>query len=135
MGWSIGYDNNWERDIGYGVPAFCDFPKCEKLIDRGLAYVCGSEPYGGEYGCGLYFCPEHFSYRKPRGQDYIVHICPRCTRYRSPYTPKPEAPEWVAWKLTDESWKDWRRKNPMEVAELKKLKKEYEKTEIHKAEK
>ena len=30
MGWSIGYDNNWNRDIGYGVPAFCDHPKCDK---------------------------------------------------------------------------------------------------------
>jgi len=28
MGWSIGYDGNWKRDIGYGVPAYCDFPGC-----------------------------------------------------------------------------------------------------------
>src|SRR4051812_7048849 len=27
MGWSIGYDSNWQRDIGYGVPAFCDHPQ------------------------------------------------------------------------------------------------------------
>lgn len=26
MGWSIGYDDKWFRDIGYGVPAYCDHP-------------------------------------------------------------------------------------------------------------
>lgn len=41
MGWSIGFDSNWNRDIGYGVPAFCDHPGCTAEIDRGLAYVCG----------------------------------------------------------------------------------------------
>jgi hypothetical protein len=44
MGWSIGYDENWKRDIGYGVPAVCDHPKCNKIINRGLSYVCGGEP-------------------------------------------------------------------------------------------
>jgi hypothetical protein len=48
MGWSIGYDSKWKRDIGYGVPAPCDLPGCDKEIDRGLAFVCGTEPYGGE---------------------------------------------------------------------------------------
>ena len=28
MGWSIGYDEKWQRDIGYGVPAICDYPGC-----------------------------------------------------------------------------------------------------------
>lgn len=23
MGWSIGFDSNWNRDVGYGVPATC----------------------------------------------------------------------------------------------------------------
>ncbi len=31
MGWSIGYDYNWKRDIGYSVPCECDNPKCKKL--------------------------------------------------------------------------------------------------------
>ena len=57
MSWSIGFDSNWNRDIGYGVPAYCDNPKCNKEIDRGLSYVCGGEAFGGEKGCGLYFCP------------------------------------------------------------------------------
>ncbi len=53
MGWSIGSDG--DRDIGYGVPAECDHPDCTAEIDRGLSYVCGGDPYGGEYGCGLFF--------------------------------------------------------------------------------
>lgn len=31
MGWSVGYDDNWKRDIGYGVPALCDYPDCVQL--------------------------------------------------------------------------------------------------------
>lgn len=54
MGWSIGYDSKWKRDIGYGVPAWCDHPGCIEEIYRGLSHVCGGEPYGGERGCGLY---------------------------------------------------------------------------------
>ena len=47
MGWSLGFDDKWNRDIGYGVPAYCDHPKCSVEIDRGLAYVCcDQEPYG-----------------------------------------------------------------------------------------
>ena len=59
MSWAIGFDSRWNRDIGYGVPATCDFPGCGVDIDRGLAFVCGGEPYGGEDGCGLYFCASH----------------------------------------------------------------------------
>ena len=103
MGWSIGYDNNWKRDIGYGVPAICDFPKCGKKIDRGLSYVCGSEPYGGDYGCGLYFCEEHFNYKKPHGADRNIQLCPRCYRYREPYKPTPDIKEWIEWKLKAKS--------------------------------
>ena len=44
MGWAVGFDNNWNRDIGYGVPAICDFPGCGEEIDRGLGYVCGGGP-------------------------------------------------------------------------------------------
>lgn len=55
MGWSIGFDSNWGQDIGYGVPSTCDHPDCDAEINRGLSYVCGGEPYGGDEGCGLYF--------------------------------------------------------------------------------
>lgn len=118
MGWSIGYDNNWKRDIGYGVPCECDYPDCHEEIDRGLSFVCGSDPYGGDYGCGLYFCEEHFQYRKPHYCENIIQLCPRCIAYRQPYKPKPDIKEWIEWKLKDESWKEWRDKNPDKVLKI-----------------
>ncbi len=109
MGWSIGYDEHWKRDIGYGVPAYCDFPGCSEEIDRGLSYVCcGQEPYGG-IGCGLYFCGKHHQHflRDEMG------ACSRCSNYRKPFTPKPDHPDWIKHKLTDESWAEWRKENPV----------------------
>lgn len=104
MGWSIGYDENWKRDVGYGVPACCDSPDCFAEINRGLAYVCcDSEPYGGERGCGLYFCRHH---RNWDGR------CRRCERGRSPYTAKRDHPDWIRHKATDESWAAWRAEDP-----------------------
>ena len=108
MGWSIGFDSNWNRDIGYGVPAICDHPKCDKKIDRGLSYVCGSDPYGGEYGCGLYFCGEHLIFKKPHGSDRTIEVCSRCYRYRPSYQAKSDCQEWIDFKMTDDSWKKWR---------------------------
>lgn len=59
MGWAHGI-NSEGREIGYGVAATCDHPKCEKEIHRGLAYCCGElDGVDGEHGCGLYFCGEH----------------------------------------------------------------------------
>ncbi len=113
MSWSIGYDEKWKRDIGYGVVAYCDHPKCSAVIDRGLAYVCGNEHGGGdsELGCGLYFCPEH--------QRDGFQRCPKCARYdHKPYKAKPDHPDWIKHKLTDKSWQQWRDENPSEVAKL-----------------
>lgn len=109
MGWSLGYDENWKRHIGYGVPAECDHPACKERIDRGLAYVCkGEEPYGGE-GCGLYFCGAHLS----------IDGCDRCRAGKEPFEAKPDVPEWIKHVLTDESWAEWRRLNPDQVARMK----------------
>ena len=79
MGWSIGFDKRWGkygRDIGYGVPATCDHPGCGEEIDRGLSYVCGGDAYGGEHGCGLFFCREHLTYEERDG--HLVPLCERC---------------------------------------------------------
>jgi len=115
MGWSIGYDTNWKRDIGYGVPAYCDHPGCNEVIDRGLSYVCGGEPFGGEHGCGLYFCGKHTTYHETRGS-----VCAPCAdRRKKPFEAKPDHPDWIKWKLTDESWRQWRDENPDAVAKLK----------------
>lgn len=112
MGWSIGYDEHWKRDIGYGVPATCDHPDCNEEIDRGLSYVCGGEPYGGERGCGLYFCHAHM--------EGYPQLCSKCKKRRKPFLAKPDHPNWIEWKLTDESWAEWRSENATEVAELQK---------------
>lgn len=118
MSWAVGYDSRWKRDIGYGVPATCDRPKCGAAIDRGLAYVCGSQPYGGERGCGLYFCGEHLGWPKKDGDRY-VYVCGRCNRNRPPYEPTPDVREWIEHKLADESWGPWRDENPELVAAMR----------------
>lgn len=118
MGWSIGYDYKWQRDIGYGVPAVCDSPKCKKQIDRGLAYVCGSDVHGGEYGCGLFFCSEHSHSRHPRGSEGYVRNCKRCLTYQAPYKAKPDVLEWLQWKLSDQSWAEWRHDHQADVADM-----------------
>lgn len=108
MSWAVGFDEKWQRDIGYGVPAFCDFPKCWTIIDRGLSHVCcGENPYGGEYGCGLYFCDKHHPYFKWGHAG----VCTRCYHYRFPFRPTPDHPDWVRHKATDPSWEKWRREN------------------------
>ena len=116
MGWEIGFDTAWKRDIGYGVPAFCDHPGCGAEIDRGLGYVCGGDPYGGERGCGLFFCEKHQAYAKRRGRT--VQLCSRCLRRRPPYSATPDHPEWIRHKLTDPSWGPWRAENPEQVAAM-----------------
>lgn len=103
MSWAIGYDDKWARDIGYGVPAYCDHPDCKKEVDRGLGFVCGAEPYGGEKGCGLYFCSEHLI-----GQP---QLCPRCANKQPSFKAKEDHPAWIHHKMTDPSWKKWRDEN------------------------
>lgn len=114
MGWSIGYDSKWQRDIGYGVPAICDHPGCGEEINRGLGYVCGGEPYGGDHGCGLFFCGEHL-FMAEKGR-----LCERCAAGKEPFEPTPDTVEWIRWKLIDPSWKHWRDENPVEVKMLRK---------------
>lgn len=113
MGWSVGYDFTWKRDIGYGVPATCDHPGCGEEIDRGLGYVCGARPWGGERGCGLFFCGKH--------QAGPKQLCARCLhrRTRNPFKPTPDTSEWIRHKLRDGSWRQWRDENPVEVKILR----------------
>lgn len=121
MGWSIGDDNG--RDIGYGVPALCDYPNCNEEIHRGLSYVCGEAPYGGEHGCGLFFCYDHQEYKDLDDDgNKSVRVCERCLEGKESFEPKPDIPEWINHKLTDSSWQQWRDENREEV---RKLEKEY----------
>lgn len=101
MSWSIGFDENWKRDIGYGVPAVCDLPGCKTKIDRGLSYVCGGDICGGSTGCGLFFCPKHL---------HFPQLCRKCFRGEGDaYKPKPDTKEWINFKMTDPSWAEWRK--------------------------
>ena len=130
MGWSIGYDSNWRRDIGYGVPATCDHPGCDKDIDRGLSYVCGGKPHGGDDGCGLFFCGAHLFYNEESAQ-----VCERCLIDQPNFTPKPDHLDWVYWKLTDESWQEWREENQNEVQLMRyRLPKDYVPSYVESAE-
>lgn len=106
MSWAVGFDTRWNRDIGYGVPVYCDQPECMAEIDRGLAYVCGGEPYGGESSCGLYFCGSHLHFGHDGHQ-----ICERCWSAEDPFSPTPDHPTWINHKLTDDSWAEWRKEN------------------------
>jgi hypothetical protein len=108
MSWAVGFDERWQRDIGYGVPAYCDFPGCMVEIDRGLANVCcNQEPYGGEKGCGLYFCEKH--------HPYYLERCSRCANSRPPFKPTPDHPDWIRHKATDPSWAEWRTEQAVRV--------------------
>jgi hypothetical protein len=108
MSWAVGYDSTWCRDIGYGVPAICDQPGCTESIDRGLGFVCGGEPYGGEHGCGLYFCFDH-------GGGAVE--CGHVFRDDDPsYQPSPDTAEWVNHKMTHESWAEWRAEQGLAAA-------------------
>lgn len=112
MGWAVGYDARLRRDVGYGVPAICDDPECSAEIDRGLAHVCGGEPYGGDCGCGLHFCGKHLSY------GLKAQVCRRCLAEQDPFPPKPDTREWMRWKLQHPTWAEWRAAEPEEVARI-----------------
>jgi hypothetical protein len=105
VSWAVGYDSKWKRDIGYGVIAYCDHPDCEAVIDRGLSFVCGGEPYGGERGCGLHFCASHLYFASDGAN---VQLCDRCSEGERSFEPKPDHPDWIKHKETDASWAEWR---------------------------
>lgn len=81
-----------ERNLGYYVVARCDHPVCDKVIDRGLGYLCGRDPGETEVGCGRYFCGAHLGYRVyGRGKEApMVQNCVRCRRGRKPFPMKPD---------------------------------------------
>lgn len=121
MSWAVGFDNRHNRFIGYGVPAYCDHPDCNEEIDRGLSYVCGGEPWGGNHGCGLHFCENHLQFAGDKRDN--VQLCSRCYTHRGKeYAPSVEHPDWINHILNDESWQEWRKENPTKVKEFEALK-------------
>ncbi len=116
---------------GYGVPAICEHPDCNEEIHRGVSYACGSEPFS-EHGCDRYFCDKHLNYVRFKGDGSkcrhrnncdcdMVQLCARCEKRKNPFPYKPETQEWVEHLLGDESWEEWRKKNPDEVLKYKEL--------------
>lgn len=56
---------------GYGHRSTCGHDGCDKAIDRGLAYMCGDNPHGGDVdSCGLWFCDDHLTY--PMFDDEVI---------------------------------------------------------------
>ena len=106
MGWAVGEHNG--RDIGYGVPSLCDHPGCEAEIHRGLAYVCGDDVYGGEHGCGLFFCGSHRASKRNNDGSHGPLCCERCNEGEEAFEPKPDLQEWIDHKATHPSWAKWR---------------------------
>lgn len=113
MSWALGFDHNWHRDIGYGVPSECDHPTCKKRIDRGMAYLCGGHHMSQDRGCGLFFCCEHLD---------VENLCERCRgrRPKPPFSAKLDVRQWLRHKLRDTSWKAWRTENPEDVSAIRK---------------
>ncbi len=110
-----------KRFGGYGVPAICEHPGCNKEIDRGMSYACGGEPFS-ELGCDRYFCEDHLEWHDFNtgcGSREGAFVCKRCAKRKSPFPYKPEHPDWVNHLLTDDSWEKWRNENPEKVKELK----------------
>lgn len=120
------------RDCGYPVPALCDYPDCDKEIDRGMSYCCGGAPYS-EQGCHLYFCETHLMYVyfiNDNGEhEMSSQVCDTCAialklggdNYKlwpAGYEPKPDLLKWILWKLHDASWQRWRDESPQKVKEL-----------------
>jgi len=102
VSWALGYDDARGRDIGYGVPAYCDHPRCSREIDRGLSYRCGSRDIDGDRGCGLYFCGDHRAFVGKQ------EFCARCRNGKPAFEPKPDHPRWVRHKEHHPSWARWR---------------------------
>jgi len=83
MGWSLGTDTNrleGDQDIGYGIIAECDEAGCTVEIDRGLYFVCGSNPYGEPHGCGKFFCDEHREYVYNDKDEMSPSLCAECQK-------------------------------------------------------
>lgn len=119
MGYQI-YEIEGDRWGGYGVPAVCEHPDCNKSIDRGMSYACGGEP-NSEYGCDRYFCGGHLKlhdFNTGFDSRETVDVCERCDKRKPPFPYKPEVKEWVDHLLNDDSWEEWRKNNPDKVEAL-----------------
>jgi Meiotically Up-regulated Gene 113 (MUG113) protein len=81
------------RATGENVPALCDWPNCEEVIDRGWDYACHhtldvvymANPGPTLAGCGLFFCHNHST---DNG------LCHKCEAGDIACSPRLDRPEW-----------------------------------------
>lgn len=135
MSWVIGFSENQNRDVGYGILAICDHPECTAEIDRGLAYIC-CEDINHNACCGAFYCAEHrenYVYGDEiddmedeelealnidvESQEVFDAVengdIVRCRH--EPIQPNKENAAWLEHVLKDESWSQWREENPAKV--------------------
>lgn len=114
MGWFIGWDSDYLRWKGYGVPAYCEQPACKRVVDRGIGFLCQR--------CEMTFCGDH----KAAG------FCERCIDVEEaesdaqemqgkegaqPFPLKPEHPHWLSHLRRDRTWAKWRA-DPQNMSQL-----------------
>lgn len=128
MGYAIYRIGNG-RWGGYGVPAYCEHPDCDKEIDRGMAFACGGEPFS-ELGCDGYFCEDHREYYAydseqdgpcEHDEDCLcpsVEVCHACATGQPRYPYKQEHPRFIYHLVHDYSWAEWRNDKAEKVAAL-----------------
>ena len=51
----------------------------------------------------------------------LPQLCERYKARKKPFDKKPDHPKWIQWKLTDESWEQWRQENPEEVHRIQEI--------------
>lgn len=60
---------------GYMVDDTCHTDGCDESIDRGLEYLCGTDPHSPDPGCGWWFCStDLFVF----GEDGCGYLCKPC---------------------------------------------------------
>ena len=98
----MGYSVYWMygRWQGYGVTAYCDYPGCNEIIDRGMGYTHEEAKEDNNVFC----CNNH--QHEPL-ESFEIDYDRECK-------------EWLEWILSHESWDIWRLENPGIVEVYKK---------------
>lgn len=147
MGYQV-FDQNINdkfRLAGYGVPAYCDFPDCSVVIDRGMGYACcGAIDH--ENSCGGFYCSDHQT--QVIGEDELEDLdedevntilesyglveVPNFDESGMAYFCKhppiefKEHPVWINHILKNRTWAEFRKNEPEKLESLKSLVKKYE---------
>lgn len=134
MGYSLYFSDKNNRFQGYNMHAYCDHPGCKNEIDRGMGYVCcGNQDH--ENSCGGFYCSEHSELCTLITEDEFEgleddEVQEQLEHYgltempvfdedgyfyhcqHQPIEKDKEHPDWLQHVLTDETWQEWREKEP-----------------------